>query len=241
MTGWAVRRFWSASEIFREGELWAVRLDNRPVLTPGKRVLAVPTEAMARAVASEWSAQEDKIDPVSMPVTRAANTAIDKVALHRADVAASLAAYGETDLLCYRAESPDELTLRQSQAWDPLIDWAEAAFGARLHSAGGVMPHPQDPEALARLGAEVGAMDPFVLTGLHDLVTLSGSLVLGLAVERGRLPAETAWDLSRIDEEYQTELWGSDGEAEASASIRRDAFIAAERFVSLSREPALPP
>jgi chaperone required for assembly of F1-ATPase len=190
------------------------------------------------ALAAEWRAQGDVVDLAAMPVTRAANTAIDKVAAHRAGMMEALAAYGETDLLCYRAEEPDALTQRQAQGWDPLLDWAHETLGARLVPVVGVMPQRQDEVALARLAAEVAAMDAFALTGFHDLVTLSGSLVLALAVVRRRLSAAEAWDLSRIDETHQAEIWGRDREAEHAAMIRRDAFLAADRFFSLSQNLA---
>jgi chaperone required for assembly of F1-ATPase len=236
---WTARRFWTAAEVVREGAGWSLRLDGRPVRTPSKRLLVAPTAAMANAFAAEWDAQGDLVDPSSMPVTRAASTAIDKVDPHRDEVVATLAAYGATDLLCYRAESPDALSLRQAAVWDPLLLWAHETLGVRLVSVAGVMPHPQDEMALDRLAAAVASMDVFVLTGFHDLVTLSGSLVLGLAVERGRLTAAEAWAMSRIDEVYQADLWGRDGEADRVAAIRRDAFLEAHRFVSLSRNKPL--
>ncbi len=219
----------------REGDGWAIVLDERPVRTPARRPLVAPTEAMGQAIADEWAAQRERIDPTSMPVTRAANAAIDKVSFQREAVIAALSAYGETDLLCYRAEAPDTLTRRQADAWDPLLDWAEETFGARLVPVAGVMPHPQDPEAIRRLAAAIAAMDVFDLTALHDLVMLSGSLVLALGVSHGQLSAALAWDLSRIDEEYQVESWGRDEEAEAAATVRRDAFLAAERLMRLNR------
>lgn len=241
MTEWTARRFWEAAETRPEAGGWTVRLDGRPVRTPGRRPLVMPTRAMADAVAGEWSAQGERVDPTTMPVTRSVNSAIDKVVPQRDEVVAALTAYGETDLLCYRAESPDALTARQARAWDPLLEWAHQTFGARLVPVAGVMPHPQDRAALDRLSAPVDAMDEFALTGFHDLVMLSGSLVLALAVVRGRLSAAEAWELSRIDEEYQAELWGRDQEAERAAEIRRDAFLAAERFVALSSwEPRQP-
>jgi chaperone required for assembly of F1-ATPase len=234
VSGWAARRFWKAAEIVRDDAGWSVRLDGKPVWTPAKRPFAVPTEAMAAAAAAEWAAQGDRVDPATMPVTRAVNAAIDKVVPHREEVVAALAAYGETDLLCHRAETPDELTLQQAEAWDPLLDWAAATFGARLVPVAGVMPQRQDPVALARLTVEVERLDAFELTGFHDLVILSGSLVLALAVRSGRLDAATAWDVSRLDEEYQAGLWGRDEEAEAAAANRRSAFLAAERFLLLA-------
>lgn len=236
---WVARRFWTVAEAVRDGEGWTVRLDGRPVHTPSKRALVVPTQELARALAAEWDGQDDLIDPAAMPLTRTANTAIDKVAAHSDEVVAVLASYGETDLLCYRAEEPEALTLRQAKVWDPLLDWADQALGARLVAARGVMPHPQNATALSHLRIAVATMDHFALTGFHDLVTLSGSLILSLAVVRGRLRAADAWEMSRIDDEYQAELWGRDGEAEQAAAIRRDAYFAADRFVTLSRKKPL--
>ena len=235
MTAWAARRFWKAAEVRPEASGWAVHLDARPVRTPAKRPLVMPTAAMAEAVALEWDAQGDVIDPMSMPVTRAVNAAIDKVASQRAEVVEALTAYGETDLLCYRAERPDALTALQAEAWDPMLDWAAREFGARLVPVAGVMPQPQDVRALARLKRQVAALDDFDLTAFHDLVMLSGSLVLGLAVHRGHLTAGDAWRLSRIDEEWQAEQWGRDEEAEEAAAIRLEAFSAAARFATLNR------
>ncbi len=238
MTEWTAKRFWKAADVRRERGGWAIVLDERPVRTPARQPLVAPTQAMAQAIADEWAAQGERIDPLSMPVTRAANAAIDKVSRQREEVVAILAAYGETDLLCYRAEAPDTLTLRQADGWDPLLAWAEERFRARLVPVAGVMPQPQDPHSIRRLTAEVDAMDVFDLTALHDLVMLSGSLVLALAVYHRRLSAPHAWELSRIDEEYQADLWGRDEDAEVAAAIRRDAFLAAERLVALNRGQA---
>lgn len=238
MSEWVARRVWTSAEVVPEGGGWSVRLDGRPVRTPGKRLLVMPTERMARAAADEWAAQGERVDPTTMPVTRSVNSAIDKVVPQKSEVAAALAAYGETDLVCYRAEGPDALTFRQAEAWDPLLDWAGETFGARLQPVAGVMPRQQDPVALRRLSAAVDEMDAFSLTGFHDLVVLSGSLVLALAVFRRSLLAEEGWRLSRIDEDYQSELWGRDEEAERAAAIRREAFLAADRFVALSADPA---
>ena len=232
---WAARRFWKASDIRPAEGGWAVALDERPLRTPGKLPLVLPTEPLARAVAAEWDAQEDVINPHGMPLTRAANSAIEKVAPQRAAVAAMLADYGGTDLLSYRADQPEALITAQSAGWDPLVDWAATVLRAPLRITHGVIPVPQDPGVLARLRDAVDGLDTFGLTALHDLVTLPGSLVLGLAVVRGRLDAETAHALSRIDEEYQAAQWGRDAEADAAAEGRRAAMLAAERFWHLSR------
>ena len=168
-----------------------------------------------------------------MPCTRAANSAIDKVAPQFAEVVGIVAAYGGTDLLCYRATGPEALVERQGAGWDPLLDWAETALGARLCPTAGVMHVAQNAVALERLDARVAAMSPFALAAFHDLVALSGSLVLAFAVIEGRLDAEAAWRLSRIDEDWQIEQWGEDEEAAALTETRHQAFLQAARFFAL--------
>ncbi|MBI1415618.1 MAG: ATPase [Limimaricola sp.] len=236
MSGWARRRVWTAAKVLPAPGGWTVHLDDKPVMTPARAPLVVPTPAMAEAIAAEWQAQDKVVDPRTMPVTRMANSALDKVAPSHAAVVAHLAAYGETDLLCYRAETPAELAARQAEAWDPLLDWAAEALGARLRVGVGVLPVMQDRAALDRLSARVAAHDTFALTGLHDLVALSGSLVLGLAVAEARLEADAAWVLSRLDEDWQIAQWGEDDEATASAQARRDGFVTAARFLQWARK-----
>jgi len=231
---WQARRFWKDVDVRPAGGGWEVMLDGRVLRTPGNQPLILPTEALARAVAEEWAAQGDIIAPLTMPLTRAVNAAVERVSQQKAAVASMLAAYAEADLLCYRAEG-GRLAELQAEGWQPLLDWAEAAFGARLCATGGVIPVPQDAAALARLAERVEALDPFALTALHDLVTLPGSLVLGLAVLEGRIDAATAHALSRIDEDFQAEQWGRDAEAEEAAEGRRQAMLSAERLWRLSR------
>lgn len=235
MAEWAPKVFWTRSEVVAEGDGFAVRLDGRPVRTPSKQPLTLPTRAMAEAIAAEWAAQTEVIDPTKMPATRAANSAIDKVTPQHGAVAALIAAYGETDLLCYRAEAPVELNERQQQAWDPLLDWAAETLGARLRPVEGLMPVAQDEDALAALSGHVAQRDAFALTALSDLVGLSGSLVLGLAVDMGHLSPDTAWEMSRIDETFQAELWGEDEEATRAAELKKQAFLDAHRFAMLAR------
>lgn len=231
--GWAPKRFWKEATVEPVDGGFAVRLDGRPVRTPLKAPLVLPTEALARAVADEWNAQEGTLRPETMPCTRAANSAIDKLSAQQAEVAAMLADYAGTDLLCYRAEDPPELAARQAAEWDPLLDWAAATYGARLTATAGVMHIPQPPEALTRLAAEVAALDRFRLAAFHDLVAISGSLVLALAVARGRLTAEEAWRASRLDEDWQIEQWGEDEEAAALAARHRADLLQAHRFFAL--------
>ena len=235
MAEWKARRFWKTADIRPQGNGWEVVLDDRPLRTPGKLPLILPTEALARAIAAERDAQTDIIDPNRMPLTRAANSAIEKVTPQFHAVTSMLGDYGGTDLLSYRANEPDELTRAQAAGWDPLIDWAATELRAPLRITHGVIPVPQDPTVLLKLQAEIASLDAFALTALHDLVTLPGSLVLGLAVLRGRLDAETAWKLARIDEEFQADRWGRDEDADLAAQGRLAAMRNAERFYHLSR------
>lgn len=235
MSEWKARRFWKQADVAQDGDGWTVLLDEKPLRTPGKQPLIVATEALARAIAAEWDAQEDIIQPGRMPLTRAANSAIEKVRPQFAAVADMLAEYGGSDLLSYRADQPEALMRRQAEGWDPLIDWSATRLGAPLRITHGVIHVPQDQASLEKLRAEVHALDPFALTALHDLVTLPGSLVLGLAVLHGRLTAAQSHALARIDEEFQADNWGRDEDAEAAAAGRLQAMQDAERFWHLSR------
>ena len=235
MSEWVAKRFWTEAGVSEIGQGYGVHLDGRRVRTPAKAELIVPTRAMARAIASEWDAQEGRIVPDTMPVTRAANAAIDKVAHQHAEVARMIADYGDSDLLCYRAESPAELVERQAAAWDPLLHWAESVLSARLQPRTGVMHDPQEAAVLARLHAQVEMLDKWALTAVHDLVSLSGSLIIGFAAIHGLHPAKTLWQLSRIDETWQQEQWGNDEEAEAVALRKETDFFNAKRFYDLSR------
>ena len=230
-----MKRFWRAGSVEAGEGGFAIRLDRRPLRTPAKAPCVVPSRALAEAVAAEWAAVEGVVDPAEMPLTRAANSAIDRVIPEQDAVAAIIAAYGEADLICYRAPHPQGLARRQGEAWNPLLAWVEEALGARLVSVAGVVHVAQPPESLARLGAAVRTHGAWELTALHDLVSISGSLVIGLAVSRGRLDAATAWPLSRIDEDWQIEEWGEDDEAAALAGRRRADFASAARLLELVR------
>ena len=235
MSEWKARRFWTQATVEDTGDGYEVLLDARPVRTPSKAPLRLPTRAMAEAMAAEWDAQAEQIDPRTMPITRSANTAIDKVTPQRAEIVALLADYADADLTCYRAAAPDELIARQAEAWDPLLDWAADTFQARLFAVEGVMHAAQPPESLARLTGQVDAMDPFALTGFHDLVALSGSLIIGLAAAHRFAAPEELWQTSRIDETWQEQQWGVDEEAAAAAANKRTAFLDAFRFYEMAR------
>jgi len=200
VSDWKAKRFWKEAEVVAAEGGFTVELDGRKVKTPAKRTLVLPTQAMAHAVAKEWQAQEGEIDPTTLPVTKTANAALDKVAIQKTEVADLLAAYGDSDLLCYRAEAPDELVARQAAEWDPLLAWAQDTLGVRLVARAGVMHVPQDPDALAILSRMTHAFDPFRLAAFHDLVSLSGSLVIGFAAVHRVTEIATLWDISRLDE-----------------------------------------
>lgn len=233
MSAWKPKRFWSASAIVPVDGGWTVQLDGRPVKTPAKTLLVVPTEALAQAIAAEWDAQQGEIKPDTMPYTRTANSAIDKVAMQFDDVATMLSAYGGSDHLCYRATGPEPLVARQAAAWDPLLAWAAQSLDLHLTVTAGIMHVAQPEAALARATALVAALNPFQLAAFHDLVALSGSLVLALAVIHGRLDPDTAWRLSRIDEDWQIEEWGEDEEAAELTAVKQAAFLQAARFYGL--------
>lgn len=234
MSDWAPRRFWTRTEVVQTEDGFTVHLDGRTIRTPGKSLLNLPTRALATRMAAEWEAQGDRVDPASMPLTRAANSAIEKVAPQREAVIAMLAEYGDTDVTCYRADYPDALVERQRAAWDPLLDWAAATYGALLIPVQGVMYQGQNVGSLERLRAPMNDMSDFQLTGFHDLVTLSGSLVIALATITGHGSAQALWQASRIDEIWQLEAWGPDEEAQALAETRRAAFVQALEFFDLS-------
>lgn len=234
MAEWAARRFWTDVTVREADQGYAIHLDAKPIRTPAGHPLVVPALAFADAVAAEWRAQDEAIDPTRMPMTRAANSALDKVAVERRAVIGLLGEYGGTDLVCYRAERPAELVAREAAAWDPMLDWARERFGATLFVTSGIMPKAQSPGDLARLARPMEEMDHFTLTGFHDLVTLTGSLVLALAVGAARIDPATGWRMSRIDEDWQAETWGIDEEAAADADLKRRAFLDAHRVMTLA-------
>jgi chaperone required for assembly of F1-ATPase len=226
----AVKRFYTAASV---GEGRRILLDGKPVKTPGRRDLALPTDALAGAIADEWNAQDREIDPRSMPLTGLANAAIDRIAPEPEAFARGLAAYGESDLLYYRAEGPAPLVSRQAESWDPILAWAQQRYDAVFEVTAGITHMPQPAETLARLNAAVAARPPFALAGLSPLVTISGSLLVALALAEGAIPINTAWAAAMLDEQWQAEHWGEDAEAVAALAGRRRDFEAAARFLAL--------
>jgi chaperone required for assembly of F1-ATPase len=238
MSDWAQKRFWTnAAPVAVDGG-YTVHLDGRPIKTPAKAGLILPTQAMAQAVAGEWNAQDGKIKPLTMPVTRSANAAIDKVSTQFAEVADLISAYGDSDLLCYRAAYPDDLTIRQAEAWDPYLNWAKAELNAALVPVVGLMHVAQPKGAVAELTRLTHGFSAFELAAMHDLVSLSGSLVLGFAAAMDRDSIEEIWKISRLDEIWQQEQWGEDDEANAMAAVKGAAFAHAKFFFDLCRSDA---
>lgn len=228
-----MKRFWKSVDAAREDGGWAIRLDERPVRTPARLPLKVPSEALAKAVAAEWRATAEDVNPRAMPLTGIANAAIDRVASDKDAFAAGLARYAEADLACYRAEGPTALVERQAASWDALLAWARRRYDVDFEVTLGLM-HIAQPEAtVERLGHAVAALNAFQLAGLSPLVTIGGSLIAALAVLEKAITPEQAWEAVSIDERWQLEQWGADAEAEAALANRRRDFLAATRFLEL--------
>lgn len=229
-----MKRFYKTAAATAADGGWAVTLDGRPIRTPARAPLVVPTEALAAAIAAEWNAQGDEIRPGTMPLTGLANAAIDRVAADRNLFVDSLARYAESDALTYRAEHPEDLVQRQAATWNPILDWAERRYGVEFELVPGVMHRPQPATTVKRLREPLEALAPFPLTAMQPLVTISGSLVLALALIEGAIEEEAAWAAGEHDELYQIEKWGDDELAMESRQSRREAFTAALRFLRLT-------
>lgn len=225
-----MKRFWKDVAVDPDR---GIRLDDRPVRTPNRALLALPTDALAEAIADEWRAVGAEIDPRAMPLTGLANAAIDLVSPDPPAFAATLARYAESDLLCYRAPTPEPLVERQAAAWDPLLAWAAHRYDVHFELAEGVMHRAQPPATVARLGDAIAARDPFELAALAPVVTISGSLVAALALVERAADAETLWRAAQIDEDWQAEMWGDDPLAAGARDERRRDFHVAARFLTL--------
>jgi chaperone required for assembly of F1-ATPase len=225
-----VRRFYKNVVVGADN---AILLDGRPVKTPGRASLAPPSASLAGAIADEWNEQGETIDPRAMPLTGLANAAIDRIAPAMEAFAHGLAVFGESDLLCYRAEGPAPLVARQAEHWDPILAWAEARYGVSFAVTAGIVHTPQPDETVARLAAATGTRDAFELAGLSPLVTVSGSLIIALALAEGAISLDAAWAAATLDEQWQAEHWGEDADATKALAGRRADFAAAARFLSL--------
>ena len=228
-----MKRFYKSAEPAEVGSGYQIHLDGRPVNTPAKARLIVPAAALAAAVADEWNAQDESIDPDTMPLTQLANTTIDRVGPQREDVVATVLAYAETDLLCYRAGHPAALSERQNRVWQPLLDWAALEFDAPLSVTNGVLPVPQSPASVAAFASVLEGYDDFRLAAISHAAGLLGSIVLAMALAARRLTADEAFEAAHLDEAYQHEKWGTDTEAAARLDRRRSEALATERFLAL--------
>ncbi|MGB3501090.1 MAG: ATP12 family protein [Mesorhizobium sp.] len=233
------KRFYKAATFEKRDGAYVVLLDGKPVRAPGRDVLSLPTQAAAGLVADEFAAQTTEIDPVSMPVLRIANSVIDGVAKDPKPVAEEIARFAGTDLIVYRSESPVGLVERQSQHWDPVLDWAKTAMGVRFILAGGIVHVAQPPESLAAVARHVEARsEPFRLATLHVMTTLTGSALLALAVEAGVLDADAAWAAAHVDEDWQIEQWGEDHDAQQRRLFRKREMMGAYALLrTLDNEP----
>ncbi|WP_118855971.1 ATP12 family chaperone protein [Sphingomonas mesophila] len=228
-----MKRFWTEVTVAPADGGFAIALDGRRVRTPKRADLVVPSEGLAEAIAAEWAACGEEVDPRAMKLTGMANAAIDHVAPDPEAFAAGLAKYAESDLVCYRAEGPDALVRRQAESWDVLLDWARRRYDVDFACVAGVMHVPQPPATVARLAHAVAVLNPFQLAALSPLVTIGGSLVAALAVLEQALPAEAAWEAVSLDEQWQAEQWGADAEAAAALDARRADFLTGARMLEL--------
>jgi chaperone required for assembly of F1-ATPase len=226
------RRFYEKVDVGEEADGFRVLLDGKPVRTPARRVLAAPTRALAGALADEWAAQEEHVDPAKMPLTRLANSIIDGVVAMPAPVADEIANYLGTDLLFYRAGEPQGLVERQARHWDPLLAWAGDALGARFVLSQGVVHVTQPAAALAAARAAIPA-DPWRLGALSSITTLTGSALIALALLRGAIAAEDAWTAAHVDEDWNMDFWGRDDVALARRAFRFAEFAAAAKVLAL--------
>ncbi|MDE0410183.1 MAG: ATPase [Alphaproteobacteria bacterium] len=229
-----MKRFYKQAEaVPLDPDGYGVALDGRRVRTPAGRPLALPSRALAAAVADEWAGQGERVEPRTMAMMTLSATALDRVAPRAGEVADEIARYGETDLLCYRDAAGGELAQRQNAAWQPVLDWLAATHGAKLTTVAGVMPASQETGALEALRRAVDAHEPFRLTALHTAVAATGSAALGMALLGGRLDACQAWRCARLDDEWQAERWGEEEDARKRGAALRDELAAVERFAAL--------
>ena len=233
-----MKRFYKDVSVAPAPGGFAVLLDGKPVKTPARNELRLPTRALAEAVAAEWRGQGETVQAATMPLLRLSNTAIDGVAVHRDEVVNAILRFGENDLLCYRAHQPPDLAARQAEGWDPLLDWARQRWGAHMRVADGINHVEQSADALEALREAMRGLDAFTLGALHVIASITDSLVLGLAVAEGHVGGTRAFELSRIDEAYQAEKWGADAEAvKRTAALARELDKAVE-LMALARADA---
>lgn len=228
-----MRRFYTDVTLHEGDGGWQIALDARPLRTPKRAALSLPTQALAEAVAAEWRAQGDAIAPLTMPLTGLANAAIDIITLDPVAFATPLAAYGESDLLCYRAPEAD-LAAVEAASWNPLLDWAERRYGVEFTITTGIVHVAQAAATLGELRDALTVQPPFALAALSPIVTIGGSLVVALALVEGVDSAEALWDVVTLDERWQEERWGEDFEATAARERKHAEWLMAANFLTLA-------
>lgn len=230
------KRFYKTVAVAEVDGTFQVQLDGKPVKTPGRAVLSHTQALVMERLAEEWRAQTDHIDPMTMPLTRLLNTAVDGVATDMQAVKEDIVRYSGTDLLCYRADRPEELVTRQTELWDPIIEWVQTSLGARFLLAQGVMHIEQPPQSIAAFSVHVGAIDdPLVLAATHVVTSLTGSALIAIAVLKGKIAAAEAWAIAHVDEDWNIEQWGEDDEARARREKRFEEMEAACGVIEATR------
>ncbi|MGI9382882.1 MAG: ATP12 family chaperone protein [Methyloligellaceae bacterium] len=227
------KRFFKVARAERRGDGWLILLDDRPVRTPRKAELRLPTCDLAEAIVQEWSAQETVIDPATMPFTKLANTAIDRVRGREAEIVDEIVGFAGSDLLCYHADDPEELVALQAAVWDPVLAWMEERHGVRFKVGTGIVHVQQSEGSLLCIRELVGRLDAFHLTALHNMTTLTGSAILALAHAEGRLSADAAWAAAHVDEDWQISKWGEDAEATRRRERRRGEMMSSSKLLVL--------
>lgn len=229
------KRFYAAATARnRDDGSFGIELDGRPVKTPAGHALAVPSRALADAIAGEWNAQGDEIVPSSLPFTRLANSAIDGIAGREGEVVQAILNYAASDLLCYRAESPAELVAKQARLWDPILAWVRAEYDAPFKVGAGIKHLDQPPASLEAIRRAIATMGPLQLAALHVMTTLTGSALIALAHAKRFLDADAAWEAAHVDENWQASQWGDDFEAAQRQKKRFSEFLNASRFFELA-------
>ncbi len=201
-----------------------IHLDGRPIRTPAKSLLQLPSEELAIVVADEWSLQGEDIAPATMPFTQLANSALDLLGEHRQKVIAVMVDFINADLICYRAKNPKDLVENQSKHWQPLVDWFNMEFDTQLVVTTGILHVPQNREVANKLDEKFAKYSDFQITGLHELATITKSITIALAVVQGRITTEQAWQAAHVDEDHQAGRWGEDDEAAERAAALQKAF-----------------
>jgi len=228
-------RFYKEASVVQLDEGYTIELDGRPVRTPLGRAQLLMSKELTEAIADEWRAQGEKVDPASMPLCGYANTAIDRIGNSRQIIFDDVLNFAGTDLLCYRSEEPDDLVARQVDQWQPLLDWAAETLGAKLLVTAGVLPVKQPDESIEALANKMQQLDDMELAGIASLTAACGSLILALALAEGRIDADQAYNCAQLDEIFQNERWGSDEEAKVRQQNLKNDIASAALFLSLLR------